>query len=155
MSKINEKSSKTAYQKIIICLVDFMLIFVGFWGSSWGPRGGAGAGSKALFSLLGALSPSWPLLMHFLGTFDGSWPVFLASWPAPRSLSGGSQPHLSMILGVSKHASQKCSSCNKTTIFAMFYRLRNMPHTATEHVFCIAFKSFLDRSRKMVLRNPT
>ena len=39
---------------LILCW--FMLIFDDFLGSSWGPRGGAGAGSKALFSLLG---PRW------------------------------------------------------------------------------------------------
>ena len=55
-----------------------------------------------------------------------------------------SKPHLSMIFGVGTHGSQKCSSCNETIAFAMSYRLRNMPHTATEHVFCIAFKAFLD-----------
>ena len=77
--------------------------------------------------------------------------VFFELVVAAGSILGGlgrvlepSQPHLSMILDISKHASQKCSSCNKTTIFAMFYRLRNMLHTATKHVFCLAFKAFLD-----------
>ena len=60
------------------------------------------------------------------------------------SVVDASKPHLSMILDVSKHASQKCSSCNKTTVFAMFYRLRIMLHTAAKHVFCLAFKAFLD-----------
>ena len=61
-----------------------------------------------------------------------------------------SKPYLSMIFGVSKHASQKCSSCNKTTVFAMFYRLRNMPHTATKHVSCVAFKAFLDMVHELL-----
>ena len=77
--------------------------------------------------------------------------VFCELVVAAGSILGGlgtvlepSQPHLSMNFDVSKHASQKCSSCNKTTVFAMFYRLRNMPHTATKHVSCVAFKAFLD-----------
>ena len=87
--------------------------------------------------------------------------VFFGLRVAPGSISGGldrvlepSKPHLSMIFGVSKHASQKCSSCNKTTIFAMFYRLRNMPHTASEHVFCIAFKAFLDMVQGLLQEIP-
>ena len=77
--------------------------------------------------------------------------VFFGLGVAARSILGGlgrvldaSKPPVSMNVDVSKHASQKCSSCNKTTVFAMFYRLRNMPHTATKHVFSIAFKAFLD-----------
>ena len=77
--------------------------------------------------------------------------VFCDLVVAAGSILGGlgrvlapSQPHLSMIFDFCKHASQKCSSCNKTTVFAMFYRLRSMPHTATKHVFCLAFKAFLD-----------
>ena len=77
--------------------------------------------------------------------------VFFGIGVAAASILGGlgkvlepSKTYFSMICGVSTHASQKCSSCNKTTVFAMFYRLRNMPHTATEHVFCIACKAFLD-----------
>ena len=77
--------------------------------------------------------------------------VFFELMVAMGSILGGlgrvlepSQPHLSMIFDVSKHASQTCSSCNKTTFFAMFYRLRNMPHMSTKHVFSIAFKTFLD-----------
>ena len=77
--------------------------------------------------------------------------VFFELMVATGSILGGlgkvlepSQPHLSMIFDVSKHASQTCSSCNKTTVFAMFYRLRNMPHMSTKHVFSIAFKAFLD-----------
>ena len=76
--------------------------------------------------------------------------VFFELWAAPASILGRpgqvsepSKPHLTMFFGVRARVSQKCSSCNKTTVFAMFYRLRNMPHTATEHVFCIAFKTFL------------
>ena len=77
--------------------------------------------------------------------------VFFELVVAAGSILGGlgrvlepSQPHLSMIFDISKHASQKCSSCNKTTVFGMFYRFRIMLHTATKHVFCIAFKAFLD-----------
>ena len=36
----------------------------------------------------------------------------------------------------------------------MFYRLRSMPHTATEHVFCIAFKAFLDMVHGLLQKNP-
>ena len=77
--------------------------------------------------------------------------VFFALGVAVGSILGGlgrvlaaSKPHLSMNVDVRKHASQKCSSCDKTTVCAMVYRLRNMPHTATKHVFSIAFKAFLD-----------
>ena len=69
-------------------------------------------------------------------------------------VSDASKPHLSMNVDVSKHASQKCSSCNKTTVFAVSCRLRNMPHTATEHVFCIAFKAFLDMVQGLLQEIP-
>ena len=39
-------------------------------------------------------------------------------------------------------------------IFAMFYKLRNMPHTATEHVFGIAFKNFLDMVYGLLQKIP-
>ena len=61
-----------------------------------------------------------------------------------------SQPPLSMIFDVSKHASQTCSSCNKSAVFAMIYRLRNMPHMSTKHVFSIAFKTFLDMAHGLL-----
>ena len=77
--------------------------------------------------------------------------VFFELWAAPASILGHpgqvsepSKPHLAMFFGVRTRMLQKCSSCNKTTVFAMFYRLRNMPHTVTKHVFSIAFKAFLD-----------
>ena len=80
---------------------------------------------------------------------------------APGSILGGlgrvlefSKPHLSMMFGVSKHVSQRCSSCNKTTVFAMFYRLRSMPPTATKHVFCIACKAFLDMVYGLLQKIP-
>ena len=83
--------------------------------------------------------------------------VFFELMVATGSILGGlgkvlepSQPHLSMIFDVSKHASQTCSSCNKTTVFAMFYRLRNMPHMSTKHVFSIAFKAFLDMAHGLL-----
>ena len=75
--------------------------------------------------------------------------VFFGLWDAPGSILDGprqvlepSKRHLTMSLGIHKHASQKCSPCNKTAVFAMFYRLRNMPHTATKHVSCVACKAF-------------
>ena len=77
--------------------------------------------------------------------------VFFGLGVAAASILGGqgevvdaSKPHLPMNVDVSKHASQKRSPCNKTIVFAMFYRLRNMPHTATKHVSCVAFEAFLD-----------
>ena len=80
---------------------------------------------------------------------------------APGSILGNlgkvlepSKPHLSMIFGVSKHASQKCSSCDKTTVFAVFYKLRNMPHMATKHVFCIAFTTFLGMVQRLLQEIP-
>ena len=83
--------------------------------------------------------------------------AFFERMVATGSILGGlgrvlepSQPHLSMIFDVSKHASQTCSSCNKTTVFAMFYRLRNMPHMSTKHVFSIAFKAFLDMAHGLL-----
>ena len=62
--------------------------------------------------------------------------------------------HFSIFFGVSQHKSQKCSSCNKTTIFAMFYRLWNMSHTATERVFCIAFRAWLDMVHGLLQKIP-
>ena len=80
---------------------------------------------------------------------------------APGSILGNlgkvlepSKPHLSMIFGVSKHASQKCSSCDKTTVFAVFYKLRNMPHMATKHVFCIACTTFLGMVQRLLQEIP-
>ena len=77
--------------------------------------------------------------------------VFCELVVAAGSILGGlgtvlepSQPHLSMNFDVSKHASQKCSSCNKTTVFAMFYRLGSMSRTATKRVLCRAFEAILD-----------
>ena len=87
--------------------------------------------------------------------------VFFELWAAPASILGRpgqvsepSKPHLAMFFGVGTRVSQKCSSCNKTTVFAMFYRLRNMPHTATEHVFCIAVKAFLDMVHGLLQKIP-
>ena len=83
--------------------------------------------------------------------------VFFGLGVAAASILGGlgrvldaSKPHLPMNVDVSKHASQKRSPCNKTTVFAMFYRLRNMPHTATKHVSCVAFKTFLDMVHELL-----
>ena len=83
--------------------------------------------------------------------------VFFGLGVAAASILGGlgnvlgaSEPHLPMNVDVSKHASQKRSPYNKTTVFAMFYRLRNMPHTATKHVSCVAFKAFLDMVHELL-----
>ena len=77
--------------------------------------------------------------------------VFFELWAAPASILGRpgqvlepSKPHLTMLFGVRTRVSQKCSSCKKNTVFAMFYKLRNMPHTATKHDSCVAFQAFLD-----------
>ena len=87
--------------------------------------------------------------------------VFFELWAAPASILGRpgqvsepSKPHLTMFFGVRARVSQKCSSCNKTTVFAMFYRLRNMPRAATEHVFCIACKAFLDMVYGLLQKIP-
>ena len=87
--------------------------------------------------------------------------VFFGLGVAAASILGGlgrvlepSNPHLSMIFGVSKHASQTRSSCNKTTIFAMFYKLRNMLHTGTKRIFCIAFKVCLDMVQGLLQEIP-
>ena len=87
--------------------------------------------------------------------------VFFELWAAPASILGRpgqvsepSKPHLTMFFGVRTRVSQKCSSCNKTTVFAMFYRLRNMPHAATQHVFCIACKAFLDMVYGLLQKIP-
>ena len=77
--------------------------------------------------------------------------VFFGLGVAAGSIFGGlgraldaSEPPVSMNVDVSKHASQKRSPCNKTTVFAMFYGLRNMSRTATKRVFGIALKAFWD-----------
>ena len=68
----------------------------------------------------------------------------------PGQVLEPSKPHLTMFFGVRTRVSQKCSSCNKTTVFAMFYRLRNMPHAAIQHVSCVAFKAFLDMVHELL-----
>ena len=87
--------------------------------------------------------------------------VFFGLWVAPASILGGpgqvlepSKPNSSRIFGVRKHAPQKCSSCNKIIVFAMFYRLRNMSHAATKRVFCIAFEAFLDMVQWLLPKIP-
>ena len=83
--------------------------------------------------------------------------VFSGFGVAEGSILGGlgrvldaSKPHLSMNVDVRQHASQKCSSCNKTTVFAMFYKLRSMAHTATKRVFCMALGAFLDMVQELL-----
>ena len=111
----------------------------------------------AHFSLLGALFSLLAGSQTLLALFWLMLVVFFGLGVAAGSILGGlgrvldaSKPHLSMNVDVSKHASQKCSSCNKTTVFAMFYRLRNMPHTATKHVSCVAFKAFWDMVHELL-----
>ena len=105
----------------------------------------------AHFSLLGAFFSLLAGSQTLLALFWLMLVVFFGLGVAAGSILGGlgkvlepSKTYFSMICGVSTHASQKCSSCNKTTAFAIFHRVGNMPHTVTKHVFCIAFKAFLD-----------
>ena len=105
----------------------------------------------AYFSLWGAFFSLFAASRALLALFLLMLVIFFRLWVAPDWILDGlgqvlepSKQHLTIFLGVSTHTSQKCSSCNKTTVFAMFYRLRNMLHTATNNVFCIAFKAFLD-----------
>ena len=96
------------------------------------------------FSLLGA---SYALFEHFWPILDVFFGFLVALDSILQALGQVLEPsnlHFSIFFGVSQHNSQKCSSCNKTTVFAMFYRLWNMSHTATERVFCIAFRAWLD-----------
>ena len=83
--------------------------------------------------------------------------VFFGLGVAAASILGGlgkvldaSKPHSPMNVAVRKHASQKCSSCDTTTVLTMFYRLRTMPHTAAKHVSCVAFKTFLDMVHELL-----
>ena len=93
---------------------------------------------------------SWPLLERFLDFFGSCWSFFSSFgslWTRICEVWGrfwSFQNTFFDVFGASQHTSQKCSSCNKTTVFAMFYRLRNMPHARTKHVSCVAFKAFLD-----------
>ena len=116
----------------------------------WSPKLTHVGPMLAHFSFPGAIFSHQVASGALLRLFWVTLVVFSGFGVAAKSILGGqdkvleaSKPHLLMMFGVSKHASHKCSSCNKTTIFAMFYKLRNMSHTATEHVFCIAFKAFL------------
>ena len=77
--------------------------------------------------------------------------VFYELGVAADSILGGlgkvldaSKPHLLMNVDVRNPASQKCSSCNETTIFAMFCRLPSVSRTATKRGFGIARKAFSD-----------
>ena len=107
----------------------------------------------ALGRFFSFLAVSWALVGLFLLLLV----VFFAFWIAAGSIFDGlgrlfepSKPHFSMIFGVSTHASQKCFACNKTTFFSMFYKLRNMPHTTTKHVSCVAFKTFWDMVHELL-----
>ena len=105
----------------------------------------------AYFSLWGAFfsvfAVSWALLALFLLMLV----VFFRLRVAPdwildclAQVLERSKPYLAMLFGVSKHTSQKRSSCNKAAVFAMFYKLPNASRTATKRVFCIAFTALLD-----------
>ena len=115
----------------------------------------------AHFSLLGAFFSLLAGSQTLLALFWLMLVVFFGLGVAAGSILGGlgrvlepSNKHFSMIFGVNTHASQKYSSCNKTTVFAMFCRVRNMPHMATKHVFCIAFKAFLDMVQGLLQKIP-
>ena len=115
----------------------------------------------AHFSLLGTFFSLLAGSQTLLALFWLMLVVFFGLGVAADSILGGlgkglepSKPHLSMIFGGSTHASQKCSSCNKTTVFAMFCRVRNMPHMATKHVFCIAFIALLDMVHGLLYKIP-
>ena len=114
-----------------------------------------------IFRSWAAFLCSWPVLKRFLHILNSCWSFFSSLWSLRARFWVGlgkvvepSQPHLSMIFCVSKHASQTCSSCNKTTVFAMFYRLRNMSNTGTKRVFCIAFKACFDMVQWLLQKIP-
>ena len=100
----------------------------------------------------------------FLNAFRTFWlmlVVFFGLRVTPGSILGGldkvlepSKPPWTMFFGIRKHASQKCSSCNKTTVFAMFYKLPNVSHTATKRGFCIALKAFLHMVHGLLQKVP-
>ena len=101
----------------------------------------------ALFLLLGAFFLLLDVFFGFLVALDSILQA-LGQVLEPSNL------HFSIFLGVSQHNSQKCFSCNKTTVGAMFYRLWNMSHTATERVFCIAFRAWLDMVHGLLQKIP-
>ena len=109
------------------------------------------------FSLSGALGhflcTFWALLAH-LGRFFRFFGRSGLDFAGSGAGFGAFKPNFSIFFGVSQHKSQKCSSCNKTTIFAMFYRLWNMSHTATARVFCIAFRAWLDMVHGLLQKIP-
>ena len=115
----------------------------------------------ALFSLLGAffslLDASYALFGHFWPILDVFFGFLVALDSILQALGQVLEPsnlHFSICWGVSQHKSQKCSSCNKTMVFAMFYRLWNMSRTATERVFCIAFRAWLDMVHGLLQKIP-
>ena len=108
----------------------------------------------APFSFLDA---SYALFGHFWPILDVFFGFLVALDSILQALGQVLEPsnlHFSIFLGVSQHKSQKRSSCNKTTVFAMFYRLWNMSHTATERVFCIAFRAWLDMVHGLLQKIP-
>ena len=106
--------------------------------------------SGAFFACVRFLHAFWPILDVFFG--------FLVALDSILQALGQvlepSNLYFSIFCGVSQHNSQKCSSCNKTTIFAMFYRICNMSHTATERVFFIAFRAWLDMVHGLLPKIP-
>ena len=68
--KIDQTSNKKSLQKIINFLVDFMLIYVGFWLQVGGPREALGGSWRPISSLLRVLIGSGA---SPLGVLIGSW----------------------------------------------------------------------------------
>ena len=109
----------------------------------WAHVGTFFALGRLFFALGRFLSASCTFLTR-VGRFFRAWGRCGLDFGWSGQVLEPSKPHFSMIFGVTTHASLKCSSCNKTTVFAMFYRLRSISHTATKRVFCIAFTAFSD-----------
>ena len=120
---------------------------------------------------VGAMLAHFSLLTHFFSFLDAYcallWQClailtgFFALWRAQGSIFQGPgvvvqarKRHFSMLLCTNTHTKPKCSSCNKTTIFAMLYTLRNMSLASTERVFCIAFKALLDMVHGLLQKVP-
>ena len=105
----------------------------------------------AHFSLLSVFFRSWLVLERFLHFFGSCWSFF--------SGFGSLRPRLWMVggrfcslqnrirrgfLAFARTHHRNAFHATKPLVFATFYRLRNMSHTATKRVFCIAFEAFLD-----------
>ena len=77
----------------------------------------------AFFSLLAASGARLELFLLMLVLFFGFLVTLDSILRGLGQVLELSKIHFSMFFGASQHTSQKCSSCNKTTVFAMFYRL--------------------------------